>query len=319
MDSNSGIILPGEAHMTAQFTDLETIPCKGFNVLYRARRYGRWWVLKGLRNTHRYDEIYQSLLRKEFDLLIRLQHPGIVAAAGFEQVEGIGWCIVMEWVDGLTLDQWIHANRPAQSGSMADYTAQCVNILVQLLDIIDYVHAHQMVHRDLKPSNVMITANGARVKLIDFGLADADSYAILKQPAGTPQYMSPEQAVSRQADLRNDLYSIGCLIELMDLGKRYATVIRRSKAPIANRYAQAAEMKSALLAAGRKRPKGFYVALIMMIAALFTGVSVYFTRGDVSRYISVPAPLVQPGFRRRSKRCCAPHRRTAGSEIAAHC
>ena len=55
----------------------------------------------------------------------------------------------------------------------------------------------------------MITHNGNHVKLIDFGLSDTDDFAILKQPAGTPSYISPEQIVSQQADIRNDIFSIG--------------------------------------------------------------------------------------------------------------
>lgn len=55
----------------------------------------------------------------------------------------------------------------------------------QILDAIAYFHLQGVVHRDLKPSNILITDNGADVKIIDFGLSDADRYAILKQPAGT--------------------------------------------------------------------------------------------------------------------------------------
>lgn len=59
----------------------------------------------------------------------------------------------------------------------------------------------------------MITHNGNHVKLIDFGLSDTDDFTILKQPAGTPGYISPEQIVSQQADIRNDIFSIGCILK----------------------------------------------------------------------------------------------------------
>lgn len=68
----------------------------------------------------------------------------------------------------------------------------------------------------LKPSNVMITHNGGYVKLIDFGLADTDSHTILKQPAGTLSYMAPEQAQMAQADVRNDIYSLGVIMQEMN-------------------------------------------------------------------------------------------------------
>lgn len=80
MDTNSGIILPQEAHCTELFSDLQPIPCKGYNLLCKAKRYGRWWMLKGLKPEFREQEIYRSLLRKEFEILISLQHPNIVSA-----------------------------------------------------------------------------------------------------------------------------------------------------------------------------------------------------------------------------------------------
>ena len=72
-----------------------------------------------------------------------------------------------------------------------------------------------MLYRDLKPENILVTRNGENIKLIDFGLADTDGHAVLKQPAGTPRYMSPEQKVKAEADARNDIYSLGIIMEQM--------------------------------------------------------------------------------------------------------
>ncbi len=236
MDTVSGIISPQEAHSSERFSDFTPIPCKGFNILCKAKRYGRWWVLKGLKEQYRQDENYKNLLHKEFDILISLQHPNIVSAYSMEEIPEMGTCIVMEWIDGITLEHW--------SGKKTEGEG----IFLQLLDAVHYIHAKQIVHRDLKPSNIIITHNGNYVKLIDFGLSDTDDFAILKQPAGTPGYISPEQAASRQADIRNDIFSIGCILEKILPGKPYTAIIKRCKAPIAQRYANVDELKADFMA-----------------------------------------------------------------------
>lgn len=235
MDSYSGIIIE-ESRRSEQFSDFTPIPCKGFNLLCKAKRYGRWWVLKGLKEPYRQDENYKNLLHKEFDILISLQHPNIVSAYSMEEIPEMGTCIVMEWIDGITLEHW--------SGKKTEGEG----IFLQLLDAVHYIHAKQIVHRDLKPSNIIITHNGNHVKLIDFGLSDTDDFAILKQPAGTPGYISPEQIISRQADIRNDIFSIGCILEKILPGKPYTAIIKRCKAPITQRYANVDELKADFMA-----------------------------------------------------------------------
>ena len=235
MDSYSGIIIE-ESRRSEQFSDFTPIPCKGFNLLCKAKRYGRWWVLKGLKEQYRQDENYKNLLHKEFDILISLQHPYIVSAYSMEEIPEMGTCIVMEWIDGITLEHW--------SGKKTEGEG----IFLQLLDAVHYIHAKQIVHRDLKPSNIIITHNGNHVKLIDFGLSDTDDFAILKQPAGTPGYISPEQIISRQADIRNDIFSIGCILEKILPGKLYTAIIKRCKAPITQRYANVDELKADFMA-----------------------------------------------------------------------
>ena len=89
-------------------------------------------------------------------------------------------------------------------------------VVVEIAEALAFIHRQQVVHRDLKSQNIMITHNGHYVKLIDFGLADTDSHAILKQPAGTLRYMAPEQAQQTQADVRNDIYSLGVIFQDMN-------------------------------------------------------------------------------------------------------
>lgn len=88
-------------------------------------------------------------------------------------VKGYEECIIVEWIDGLTLGQWLKSQH---------WRIDKRRIFEQLLDAVEFVNDEQVVHRDLKFENVMITRNGENVKLIDFGLADTDCYIVFKQP-----------------------------------------------------------------------------------------------------------------------------------------
>lgn len=274
MDSYSGIVIE-ESRRSEQFSDFTPIPCKGFNILCKAKRYGRWWVLKGLKEQYRQDKNYKNLLHKEFDILISLQHPNIVSAYSMEEIPEMGTCIVMEWIDGITLEHW-NGKKIEREG-----------IFLQLLDAVHYIHAKQIVHRDLKPSNIMITHNGNHVKLIDFGLSDTDDFAILKQPAGTSGYISPEQIISRKADIRNDIFSIGCILEKILPDKPYTAIIKRCKAPIAQRYANVDELKADFMAHRNSHPSGIKRIAIAALACIILLVFISYPLQQQEKSISI--------------------------------
>ena len=180
----------------------------GYCDLYRALRYGKWHVLKALKPEYRDTPACQAMLRKEFDIGYHLSHPGIAATVGMERVEPLGECIIEEWVDGITLDKFMQG---------PDFTAaKARHIIAQLCEVLNYIHARQIVHRDLKPSNILITADGGRVKVIDFGVSDTASHAIFKGPAGTRAYTAPELLAGATGDSRADIYSLGIIINLMN-------------------------------------------------------------------------------------------------------
>lgn len=258
----SEFLPPEECHVSSQFSEAEEIPTKAFSLLVRAKRNGQWWMLKGLKPEYRNDLVYQELLRKEYNLLSQLKHHDVVAVSSMEQVDGYGECIVMEWIDGVTLKQWLAGKHTAKEKR---------RILAQLLDAVEYVHKKQVVHRDLKPENVMITNNGQNVKLIDFGLADTDSYAVFKQPAGTEGFIAPEQSNGSRPDSRNDIYSIGSIMALMHLGWWYRKVINRCHEPIEKRYNDIATLRKTLRNAHR-RP---YTVSLLLVLMLLLGVGAY--------------------------------------------
>ena len=190
--------------MSDEFEIIEELPSAGYNRLFKAVRYGKYFILKGLREEYIDDRLYQGLIAKEFDVLISLNHPNIVRCYGIECVGDLGLCIVMEYIDGRPLDKFLQS-KPS--------FATRKKIVKQMLDAMDYYHELQLVHRDIKPSNILITNNGNNLRLIDFGLADTDYYAVFKEPAFTIQYASPEQMEGGKLDLRSDIYSFGRVLQ----------------------------------------------------------------------------------------------------------
>lgn len=209
-----------------------------YNTFYKIKRFGRWFLLKGLKPEYATQPLYVSLLKKEFELSAELSHPNIVVTLLKEDNPRIGPAIMMEYIDGVTLDQFLATNPTTQ---------QRQKVVLQLLDAMQYIHSKQITHRDLKPSNILITRNGCNVKIIDFGLADADNYAIFKQPAGTKSYAAPEQMVSGSTiDCRTDIYSFGLILNEI-FPKKYGTIVRKcTQSDPSHRYANAADILRAI-------------------------------------------------------------------------
>ena len=131
----------------------------------------------------------------------------------------------------------------------------------------------------MKLENIIITRNGEHVKLIDFGLADADHYAVLKQPAGTPKYMSPEQKERAEADERNDIYSLGVIMEQMDLGRGFYYILNRCKAPIGQRYQSVKDITQSIDAL-RKTKMTVLAGGVLVVMALLVSFAVWHLRGE---------------------------------------
>ena len=235
--STSGYLLDSFEGISRQFTDVTILNTSKVNIVAKAKRYGRWWLLKGLNKQVANETAYIQRLRKELELLMQLDHPFVVSTVGLEMVEDLGNCIVMEYVEGTTLKEWLREKHTYKDRK---------RIAIQLGEAVDYIHTKGIVHRDLKPENIIITKNGNNVKLTDFGLADSCSYAILKQPAGTPQYMSPEQMQTAVADVRNDIYSLGIVYSEMNLGYGFKHIIHRCLKPIELRYQNVSELRNAI-------------------------------------------------------------------------
>lgn len=203
---NSGFIEENDINVANHFTEIQLIhPSRnGYSEIYKAKRFGKWHTLKRITDKEKDNVRYQNLLEKEFEIAIQLSHPNIVQTISLEEIPDLGTCIIQEFIDGLTLDEFLAKIHPNKQ--------QTKTLLCEICDALEYIHAHQIVHRDLKPNNILITCDGNHAKLIDFGLADTSSYDILKEPAGTTGFASPEQQSTDKIDNRSDIYALGAII-----------------------------------------------------------------------------------------------------------
>src|SRR4051794_21088722 len=185
------------------------------------RRLGRPVAVKQLRTDLAMDPTFQARFRREAQSAAGLNHPTIVAVydTGEEPDPHTGVSIpyiVMELVEGSTLRDVLRDGRKI-------LPERALELMQGVLDALSYSHKAGIVHRDIKPANVMLTPTG-QVKVMDFGIARAvaDTSATMTQTAaviGTAQYLSPEQARGETVDARSDIYSAGCLLYELLVGR----------------------------------------------------------------------------------------------------
>jgi len=200
----------------------------GMGEVYRARdtRLGREVAVKVLPADRLSDPARRARFVEEARAASSLNHPRIVTIHAIESAEGFDF-IVMELVPGKSLDALIprHGMR----------LGEALRLAIPLADALAAAHAAGIVHRDFKPANVIVTPEGV-AKVLDFGLAKLtqgedvgqdsttlDAPAKLSDPgavAGTPAYMSPEQAAGAVVDARSDIFSFGAVLYEMVTGRR---------------------------------------------------------------------------------------------------
>ena len=267
-------------------TDLEFAHSSqsGFNVLYRGCKNGRFFIYKGLKPEYVGNPVYEGLLKKDFDIGFSLSHNNICQYYAMISHPEIGNCIVMEWIDGCTLEDMIRRN--AIDKDLAR------KIICELCDALDYMHGKQVIHRDLKPENIMITQNGKNVKIIDFGLSDTDSYNRFKGPAGTRIYASPEQEAGEPADNRSDIWALGMIMNEMSGKFRHVAgkCLRRDKE---RRYSTASEVKNAVMR-GNSRTVAIWVS-VFLIGIVIAAVIATLPDHQIEAVQQDPtAPVVEP-------------------------
>ncbi len=180
----------------------------GMGIVYLGRDLvlERFVAIKEIHSALPNYEKYIDRLRKEAKTLAMLQHPNIVTVHDLITHDNT-WFLVMEYVEGVTLDSKI-----AQEGALPAETA--IGLLEQMLLALEHAHRAGVIHRDFKPGNVMLTSSG-QLKVMDFGLAkielsgERSRSSKSEHTGGTLYYLSPEQVEEKPVDQRSDIYSFG--------------------------------------------------------------------------------------------------------------
>ena len=262
MPESSGFFLPditGSALTDTKGLELIHRSTDGFSELYRGGKDGRFIIYKALKKEYRRNPLYEELLKKDFNIGSSLNHINICQYFGMTELPEIGNCIAMEWIDGRTLESLISEGRITKPLAR--------KIICEICDALDHIHRKQIIHRDLKPENIMITGNGQNVKIIDFGLSDADSYFSFKAPAGTKAYASPELVVGEKIDARSDIWALGVIIKELSGSYRHisSNCLRRDKD---KRYHSAAEVKRAIIKEPARKIKNSIAASAVIITII---------------------------------------------------
>ncbi len=201
------------AEFAAKFTDVSELSAQGaMSTVYQGKQYGKWIIIKRIKEQFRNNQDYKNLFFKEFENSYHLDHPNITRILDKGEDE-LGAYYTMEYVDGRPLSKMI------ASENLKSNEKLITRIFSQIIDALNYVHKKQIIHRDLKPDNILVTYRGDNVKILDFGLAAADSFDDNLLKVGTPKYAAPEQMVNgSKVDQRADIYALGLILLEMATG-----------------------------------------------------------------------------------------------------
>ena len=209
----------GDLPVFGRYELLEELGRGGMGVVYKARdpKIDRVVAIKSILTTHSDDESseeYERRFRREVKAVGKLTHSAIVTVYDFIEDHLGRPAMVMEFVEGETLQQHATRQRPNLERTL--------EIMIAAAEALDHAHAQGIVHRDMKPANILIGRDG-RAKVSDFGIAKVGGGTNTNTKGslvGTPAFMSPEQFLGRKIDGRSDIFSLGGILYWLCTGER---------------------------------------------------------------------------------------------------
>lgn len=210
-------VLPG-------YEVLREVSRGGQGIVYEAiqQRTNRRVALKVLRQDHGVSRAQRARFDREIEIAAALKHPGIVGVYDSIGMPGGRHALVLEFVEGESLDRLKMA-----AGDAVERLRAAVELVAKVCDAIHYAHQRGVIHRDLKPSNIMVDQAG-QPRVLDFGVAcwfgapgaNASRITLTGEFAGTLAYAAPEQVsgITGAPDLRSDLYALGVILYQLCFG-----------------------------------------------------------------------------------------------------
>jgi len=206
---------PMTGQVIGHYRILEKLSEGGMGKVYLAQdlKLNRKAVLKFLLSQYALDAEFKVRFEREGRVAAALKHPNIVTIYEVGEYEGDSF-IAMEYVEGESLRSLL-----AQTELFVE---DVLKLAIQICNGLGAAHRAGVTHRDLKPDNILLDQE-ARIKIADFGIAKLQGSPRLTKPGaviGTPDYMSPEQAMGQELDLRSDIFSLGIILYEMLTGQR---------------------------------------------------------------------------------------------------
>ena len=242
----------------------------GNSRLFTANYNGKKVILKTLKTECANDAQCRENLKKEYELTSELDHKFIRKAIGFENIEGLGDCIILDFIEGKSLAEHVRV------GTLNE--KQIKSVLVDICDGLNYMHQRGIIHCDLKPENVIITANDCRAKIIDIGLPETEYKTDRELLIKENEFIAPELIKGEEGDQRSDVYSLGKIIEFIverNMLSQFSSVATHcTQFSREQRFNSILDVKSVIT-------KGYSVFKIILIALILIALG-------VAAYIYVP-------------------------------
>ena len=234
----------------------------GNSRVFTATNNGKKVIVKSLKPEFANDDNCKASLRQEYETTSILDNKYIRKALDFVQIEGMGDCIIFEYIEGKSLAEHVRV------GTLSE--KQVKSVLAEVCDGLYYLHRNGIVHCNLNPDNIMVTAADCRAKLIDLGIPetkqDADRELLIKEM----EFVAPEIIKGEDIDSRADIYSIGKIMEFIgerNISKQFGTIATHcTQFSREQRFDSISDVRSAITK-GHSFVKLIIAAVVLLILA----------------------------------------------------